>query len=166
MFTEEAREAIGRAQDQAREMGHWPVQVEHLLLGLFSDQDGIAGRVLADFGVTIEPVRDLVRERLGLGSGPVPEGSLGFSPEAKTALRWANRIGLGEPGTAQIQIMIIHPTYGVWEILRAVGADPKRIRFETEKRADPSSVAGRGAGPSLHVRTAPLGSFREVDFGN
>lgn len=41
MFTEQARKAIGRAQDEAREMGHESVQVEHLLLGLFSDQAGI-----------------------------------------------------------------------------------------------------------------------------
>ena len=48
-----------RAQDEAREMGHRTVQVEHLLLGLASDQDGISGRVFADFGLTIEPIREL-----------------------------------------------------------------------------------------------------------
>ena len=44
------------------------VQVEHLLLGLVSDQGAIAGRVLADFGVTVEPVRHLVRRQPGVGS--------------------------------------------------------------------------------------------------
>jgi ATP-dependent Clp protease ATP-binding subunit ClpC len=48
-FKEPAREAIARAQDEAREMGHEMVGVEHLLLGLVSDQNSTAGRVLAQF---------------------------------------------------------------------------------------------------------------------
>ena len=99
MFTEQAREAIVRAQDEAREMGYSTVQVEHLLLGLCSDQDGIAGRVLADFGLRIDPVRDLVRRRLGDGSSSLPEAQLQFSSDAKAALSLANRFALGEPGT-------------------------------------------------------------------
>ena len=51
MFSEQAREAIVSAQDEVREMGHRTVQVEHLLLGLVTDRDGIAGRVFADFGL-------------------------------------------------------------------------------------------------------------------
>lgn len=69
-FTEHAREAIMRAQREAREMRHGAVGVEHLLLGLFSSEDDIVTRVWADFGLTIEPVRDVVRERLGVGSHP------------------------------------------------------------------------------------------------
>lgn len=79
-----AREAIIHAQDEAREMGHGPVQVEHLLVGLFSDHDGIAGRVLADFGLTIAPVRDLVRQRLGVGSTSVPGRTFGSHQRLRT----------------------------------------------------------------------------------
>jgi len=48
MFTKQAREPIERAQAEARELRHGTVQVQHLLLGLFSDQDGIVGRVFAN----------------------------------------------------------------------------------------------------------------------
>lgn len=91
-----------RARREARDMGHGAVQVEHLLLGLFSDEDGIVDRVWADFGLTIEPVREMVRERLGVGPGSRPEGELPFSPTAKDALRspidlgWA-RFDAGSP---------------------------------------------------------------------
>lgn len=167
MFTEQGREAIACAQNDAREMGHGTVQVEHLLLGLFSDHDGIAGRVLADFGLTIEPVRDLVRERLGIGSGPVPEGNVRFSPEAKDALRAANRFALGEPGTEHVLIVILRRGEGgACEILRSLGADPHRIWGEAGKRAYLSSVAGPGSGPAVHVRVVPLGSLPKLDFGD
>ena len=57
---------------EARDMGHGAVTVEHLLLGLFSDEDDIVDRVLADFGLTIRPAREMVRERLGVSPGSAP----------------------------------------------------------------------------------------------
>jgi hypothetical protein len=51
-FSEQAREAIACAQDEAREMGHETVQVEHLLLGLFAPEDDILSRLWEDFGLT------------------------------------------------------------------------------------------------------------------
>ena len=71
-FTEQAREAMVVAQGEARDMRHGAVQVEHLLLGLFSDEDDIVDRVWADFGLTIQPVREMVRARLGVGPGSSP----------------------------------------------------------------------------------------------
>jgi ATP-dependent Clp protease ATP-binding subunit ClpC len=163
-FTEAAREAIIRAQDEAREMGHGSVRVEHLLVGLFSDNDGIAGRGLANFGLTIAPVRDLVRQRLGVGSTSAPGSQLPFAPEAKGALRSAHLVGLGEPGTEHMLVVIVgRGEGGACEILRALGADPHRIRFETKKRAWPSSV-GAGSRGQLRVTSRPWPG--ELDFGD
>ena len=143
-FTEQAREAIVRARREARDMGHGAVQVEHLLLGLFSDEDDIVDRVWADFGLTIQPVREMVRERLAVGPGSRPEGQLPLSPTAKDALRSAHRFGMGEPGTEHMLIVLTaRGEGGASEILRALGADPN-IRFDTKKRAWPSSVPGHG----------------------
>lgn len=164
-FTEQAREAIVRARREARDMGHGAVQVEHLLLGLFSDEDQkIVDRVWADFGLTAQPVREMVRERLGVGPGSRPEGELPFSPTAKDALRSAHRFGMGEPGTEHMLIVLTaRGEGGASEILRALGADPNRIRFETKKRAWPSSVPG----PQGQVRgTIREGLLDELDFGD
>jgi ATP-dependent Clp protease ATP-binding subunit ClpA len=170
MFSEPAREAIGRAQDEAREMGHDSVQVEHLLLGLFSDQAGIPGRVFADFGLTVEPVRGQVRERVGGALSSLPEGRLPSSPEAKEALRLANRIGMGAAETEHMLILIVRGgDGGACEILRALGADPHRIRFATKKRAWPSSFPdprGRSTGELRQIRSVPLDSVIELDFGD
>jgi ATP-dependent Clp protease ATP-binding subunit ClpA len=99
--------ATGDAQNEARDMRHGAVQVEHLLLGLFSSEDGIVSRVWAHFGLTIQPVRDIVRERLGVGSRSGPEGQLPFSPTAKDALRSAYRFGIDEPGTEHMLIVLV-----------------------------------------------------------
>jgi ATP-dependent Clp protease ATP-binding subunit ClpC len=125
MFTEPAREAIVCAQNEARQLGDGTIRVEHLLLGLFSDQDGIAGRVLADLGLTIEPIRELIRGRLSTNLGVLPQEKMRFSPEAKDALRSANRFGLGKPGTEHMLIVIVARGDGrACDILRAVDADP------------------------------------------
>jgi ATP-dependent Clp protease ATP-binding subunit ClpA len=149
-------------------MGLGAVEVEHLLLGLLSDQDGIAGRVLADFGLTIEDVRRLVRERLGVGSDSRPDGGVLFSPEAKDALRSANGFGLGKPGTEHMLIAIVgRGEGGPCDILRALGADPHRIRFETKKRAWPASFPEPGAtrtGVLRSVGSVSLESLGELEF--
>lgn len=149
MFSEPAREAIARAQAEAREMGHDSVQVEHLLLGLFADQAGISGRVFADFGLTVDRARGQVRAWLGAALSSLPEGRLPFSPEAKEALRLANRIGMGAPGIEHMLIVMVRRgDGGACEILRALGADPHRIRFET--KSGPGRLASQSrAGDQL-----------------
>jgi hypothetical protein len=88
-----------------------------------------------------------------------------FSPEAKDGLRSANRFGLGEPGTEHMLIVIVgRGEGGACEILRVLGADPHRIRFDTKKRAWPG--AGPGARPTVRlVGSVPLKSL-ELDFGD
>jgi ATP-dependent Clp protease ATP-binding subunit ClpC len=162
-FEKSAREAIERAQDEAREMGHGMVGVEHLLLGLVSDQNSTAGRVLAESGLTITSLREVVRERLDPGLNPTSKGQLRFSAEAKDALNSAHRFGLNEPGTEHMLLVLVgRGERGACEILRARGADPAQIRFATKKQAWPSSFAGPG--PSVEGRSVRYSG--ELDFGD
>ena len=79
-------------------MGHGAVQVEHLLLGLFSDEDDIVDRVWADFGLTIQPVREMVRERLTLAPVRAPRVAAVLLAGSKDALGPAHRFRLGRTG--------------------------------------------------------------------
>lgn len=54
-------------------MGHGEVQVEHLLLGLFSGESGL-DPIWAEFGLAVQPVRDEIRERLGAKPDTLPAG--------------------------------------------------------------------------------------------
>jgi ATP-dependent Clp protease ATP-binding subunit ClpA len=56
-FTPRARTVVSRAEAAAREMEHDHVGTEHVLLGLVADPEGVAGRVLAARGVTIDAIR-------------------------------------------------------------------------------------------------------------
>jgi hypothetical protein len=112
----------------------------------------------------------LVRRQLGVGSSPPQIGQVRFSPEAKDALRSAHRFALGEPATEHMLILIVRRSEsGACDILRALGADPHRIRFEIKKRAWPSSFARPGAPPRGELRlvgTVSLESLGKLDFAD
>ena len=93
-----------------------------------------------------------------------PRNESSVAPTAKDALRSANRFGLGEPGTEHMLIVLLaRGEGGACEILRALEADPNRIRFETKKRAWLSNVAPR---PGAQLRGTIRASLDEPDFGD
>jgi len=161
-FTESALEVVVRAEDEARTARHTAVESEHVLLGLFGDQDGIAGRVFAAVRITIEPARDLVRKRLGTGPRSSPDGPIPFSPDARRVFGLASRLALamGEPVDTQHILLAITrlSDCGAYRVLRALDVDPGVVRFEIKQRSWPAP--DRGTGPSApevrHVRSAPL----------
>ena len=53
-FTPRAEEVLRLSQEAAEDLGHGYVGSEHLLLGLIREEEGIAHRVLSEFGVTDE----------------------------------------------------------------------------------------------------------------
>jgi ATP-dependent Clp protease ATP-binding subunit ClpC len=67
--TSRVKRVIEVSFEEARNMGNTFVGTEHLLLGLLVEGEGIAARVLQDFGVTLEKVRSEI-DRLG-GSGVI-----------------------------------------------------------------------------------------------
>jgi ATP-dependent Clp protease ATP-binding subunit ClpA len=56
-FTDRARHVVAASQQAARALGAERVGTEHLLLGLFAEPAGIAGRTLAAMNVTEDSVR-------------------------------------------------------------------------------------------------------------
>jgi ATP-dependent Clp protease ATP-binding subunit ClpC len=62
------KKIIENSMDEARSLRHKYVGTEHFLLGLLREQDGIAGRVLSTFGVTLDDAR---RETVQLVSSTV-----------------------------------------------------------------------------------------------
>ena len=156
--TDHANLALRCAEDEARAMGHGTVGTEHLLLGLCLDSRGLAGRVLIDADVTIEQVRNLVRERLGAARATRRKRRLPFSTEAESALALASQTAreLREPlGTQHILVGIVARTgTGAYHILRALDVDPEEIGFKVKRLAWP--LYDREAGPSLRVMVEPV----------
>jgi ATP-dependent Clp protease ATP-binding subunit ClpA len=63
-FTQDAREVVVRAQQEARQLHHGFIGTEHLLLGLAGGSTP-TGAVLARHGLSTDGVRDAVRSYLG-----------------------------------------------------------------------------------------------------
>ena len=66
--TEDARQAVGRAQDHARRLGHSWVGCEHLLLAV-AGADGVAAELLCERGAGPEALEEAIVALLGQGRG-------------------------------------------------------------------------------------------------
>jgi len=64
-FTQQAKQVLSCAWDEARKLGHNYVNVEHLFLSIFRDSTSIAARVLTEMGVNINTMRDSLFKMLG-----------------------------------------------------------------------------------------------------
>jgi ATP-dependent Clp protease ATP-binding subunit ClpA len=74
-FTDQARDVVVRAQDEARVLGHGFIGTEHLLLGLL-DAGGIGGRVLGDAGLEAGELRREIAALVGRGPAGIDGDAL------------------------------------------------------------------------------------------
>lgn len=87
-FSDEAKAVLAYAAQEADRLLHDHIGTEHLLLGLFREERGIAATILADQGLRIASVRDQIVEMLS-SSLPRPDLPLGrfVAPVEATGLR-------------------------------------------------------------------------------
>ena len=62
--TPRTKKVIENSMEESRKLKHGYVGTEHLLLGLMREQEGVAGAVLANFGLTVDGVRAKILEVL------------------------------------------------------------------------------------------------------
>jgi ATP-dependent Clp protease ATP-binding subunit ClpA len=74
-FTDEARQAVVLAQEEAAALRHGWIGTEHLLLGVLR-ADGGGARLLNGFGVELAPVRDEVARTIGRGDEGIDRDAL------------------------------------------------------------------------------------------
>jgi ATP-dependent Clp protease ATP-binding subunit ClpA len=83
-FNSRVRQVFQEATHEAQRLNHRYVAPEHLLLGLAGTEDSIAGRILAERGVTLERARAEVISVLS-STGPV-ESEPGDEPAGSTVV--------------------------------------------------------------------------------
>src|SRR6185437_13573382 len=115
-FTSRARHVVVLAQEEARRLRHNYIGTEHLLLGLLGEPDGVAGRVLAGFGMSLEATRREVTAIVSAGT-TAPSGHIPFTPRAKKVLELSLREALQLQhhyiGTEHILLGLIREGEGV-----------------------------------------------------
>jgi ATP-dependent Clp protease ATP-binding subunit ClpA len=122
------------AQDEARALKHNYIGTEHILLGLFREQEGLAARVFMSLGLDVEEVRAQVALIVGQGD-EARTGQIPFTPPAKKvlelALRESLRLGHNDIGTEHLLLGLACENECVAaRILLDLGVDAEKIRNE------------------------------------
>ena len=133
-FTERARRVIILAREEAKRLNDSAVGTEHLLLGLISEGEGVAGKVLESLNINPERVRAEIESAIGRGER-TPYEEIAFTPRAKKvlelALDEARRLGHNYIGTEHLLLGLIREDEGVAaRVLEAMGADLARARSQ------------------------------------
>ena len=63
-FTEQAQEILGKSHEVVRRYRHSQWDVEHVLMAIFEQPEGAAGRILASLGVPVDDARDRLHQVL------------------------------------------------------------------------------------------------------
>ena len=140
-FTDRARRAVVRAQEEARRLDHSYLGTEHVLLALTHESiGGVAAGALESLGIGLEAVRQRVEEVTGRGK-EAPSGHIPFTPQSKKVLELAlqESIALGHNyiGTEHILRGLIRQGDGVAaQVLSELGADLDGAREQVIRLLD------------------------------
>lgn len=113
LFTPSAKSVLVLAQEQAKYFKHQAVGTEHLLLALTIEKNGIANRVLDQFSITEDDVREEIERFTGYGTmtNVSKESYLPYSPKAKDILALAGeeakRLGATKIGTEHLLLALL-----------------------------------------------------------
>src|SRR3954469_11864129 len=130
-FTESARHVVSHAQEEARRGGGRQVGSEHLLLGLLSEEDGLAAQALTASGVWRDPARAAVaRERRPDGAAV---DQIPFTGDAKRvlerSLREAVRLGHNYIGTEHLLLGLLRDEESTgYRVLQELDVDVEELR--------------------------------------
>jgi ATP-dependent Clp protease ATP-binding subunit ClpA len=137
-FSQQARQVVVFAQDEARALRHNYIGTEHLLLGLMREEEAMAARVLESLDISLDEVRAQVARIVGHGDedeGDETIGQIPFTPRAKKVLELSLREALSLAhnyiGTEHILLGLARENEGVAaRILLDFGVDADRLRDE------------------------------------
>lgn len=133
-FTENAKNAINLARESAFRLSHNYIGTEHLLIGLLQ-VDGVARKVLAENGVSVEKVLELVNQLIAPSNGVEMMDGGNFTPRAKRILeqsyKEAARLMATLVGTEHILIALIkEPDCIAIRLLNTLGVNIQKVYID------------------------------------
>jgi ClpA/ClpB-like protein len=128
-FTPRARNVVVTAQNEARARHDQQIRIEHLVLGLLAEPEGLAARAIVAQGVSLDRVREVATATLGpAGTGESPE-LVPFDDRARAVLEATFReaLGLGHDyiGTEHVLLALLDADEGTG-VLTGLGVDRAR----------------------------------------
>jgi len=126
---------LSLAQEEARRFQHDYVGTEHLLLGLISEGEGVAAKVLSNLGVELNKVRHAVEAIIGRGDRIVL-GEIGLTPRAQKVIELAvdeaQRMNHYYIGTEHLLLALVREGEGIAAgVLESLGVNLEKVRTRT-----------------------------------
>ena len=149
-FSERARRALTRAQEEAQRFGHNYIDTEHVLLGLIAEEEGVASRVLANLGVAPNKIRAAVEFVVGRGERS-SIGEVGLTPRAKRVIELAvdeaRRLNHTYIGTEHLLLGLLREREGAAVgVLESFGVSLEKAQAEINNVLSQGASQARGAG--------------------
>src|SRR2546426_5856289 len=154
-FNDRAKRTLALAQDEAIRFNHNYIGVEHLLLGLIREGEGVAARVLNSLGVDLSKARTSVEFIIGRGDSTTAPSEITLSPRTKKvielAIDEARKLGHSHVGTEHLLLGIVREAGSIGAgVLQSLGVSLDEVRHRV------IAVLGnqRGGGGDI-VQTTP-----------
>lgn len=174
-FNVRVKRIIARAEEQARAHNQDFIGVEHILLGLLDEGEGIATKTLESRGISIDAVRQATEQAIAPGSHR-PYGQLALTRQAERTLDFSRQeaaaLGAGSVGTEHILLGLLKERDGIAaRVLHGLGlsfnlARDQVIEFTIGRRGRPPiRMTGPRPGPTPGPLKTP-GRVSQLDrFG-
>lgn len=135
-FTDKAQNALAQAGRCSRGLKQGYIGTEHILVGLLKEDTGVAAKVLADNGVEVDQVMEMIRDLIAFENGVAVKDREGYSPRAARILeeahRQAARFGQKQTGTEHLLLALIKEGENVAvRLLNTLGANVQKIYVDT-----------------------------------
>src|SRR5437867_2442953 len=133
-FNDRAKRVLALAQDEAIRFNHNYIGVEHLLLGLIREGEGVAARALSSLGVDLAKARTSVEFLMGRGDSTSPS-EITLSPRTQTvialAIDEARKLGHGDVGTEHLLLGIVREGGHIGAgVLESLGVTLDKVRHQ------------------------------------
>ena len=153
-YTENAEIALKEAEKVSRELRHYYIGCEHLLVGLIREGKGVAASVLLQNGITEPVVISLIKDFSVRGQGTLLKDKAGLTPRTERVLEESERIAeeyhSNVVGTEHILLAILKdrdntaiqiimslkksPVELYAVTLLAMGENPKAVKDDLKKK--------------------------------
>ena len=170
-FNDRAKRVLALAQDEAIRFNHNYIGVEHLLLGLVREGEGVAARVLDSLGIDLSKARSSVEVMIGRGKETTSPSEITLSPRTKKVIELAvdeaRKLGHSHVGTEHLLLGIVREGQSVGAgVLESVDVSLEQVRHQVigvmgQHRPEMGATASAGIGPSAG---AGIGSSHPVPF--
>ncbi|HLI09490.1 MAG TPA: Clp protease N-terminal domain-containing protein [Ktedonobacteraceae bacterium] len=166
-FTEQAKNVLAQAEEEARQLNHNYIGTEHLLLGLLNEGDNQAAKVLNDLGIDLASVRAAVEGIVGRGEEPVV-GEMSLTPRTLKVIgiagSEAHKLNAGSKVAPEHLLLglVLEGQGMAARILETLGAPLQKIRAQTYISIISAGRAHQPPAPKSNVVTCRIDD-RDLD---